>query len=221
VTEARRIRAVFFDVGETLVDESRDFGGWADWLGVPRHTFFAVLGQVIARGEDHRAVFQHFRPGFDLAVERERRGEAYGYGEGDLYPDARPCLRALKADGYFVGVVGNQPARTAGLLRDLDLGVDLIATSAGWGVEKPSPAFFERVVEASGFGPGEVAYVGDRLDNDILPARAAGLVTVFVKRGPWGHHHAGRPEAMLADLRIDDLTDLPARLAALSTCRPR
>ena len=33
------VRAVWFDVGETLIDESREYGTWADWLGVPRHTF--------------------------------------------------------------------------------------------------------------------------------------------------------------------------------------
>jgi hypothetical protein len=38
------IRAVFLDVGETIVDESREYGTWADWLGVPRHTFSAVMG---------------------------------------------------------------------------------------------------------------------------------------------------------------------------------
>ena len=44
------IRAVVFDVGETLVDESREYGSWADWLGVPRHTFSSVFGAVIAEG---------------------------------------------------------------------------------------------------------------------------------------------------------------------------
>ncbi len=64
------VRAVFFDVGETLIDETTEYGTWADWLGVPRHTFSAMFGAVIARGEDYRTVFQHFRPGFDLAAER-------------------------------------------------------------------------------------------------------------------------------------------------------
>ena len=44
------INAVVFDVGETLVDETREYGTWADWLGVPRHTFSAVFGAVIALG---------------------------------------------------------------------------------------------------------------------------------------------------------------------------
>jgi hypothetical protein len=49
-----RSRAVFFDVGETLVDESREYGTWADWLGVPRHSFSAAFGAVIACGRDCR-----------------------------------------------------------------------------------------------------------------------------------------------------------------------
>jgi hypothetical protein len=44
------IGAVFFDVGETIIDETREYGKWADWLGVPRRTFSAVFGAVIASG---------------------------------------------------------------------------------------------------------------------------------------------------------------------------
>lgn len=151
-----RIEAVAFDVGETIVDESREYGRWADWLGVPRHTFFAVLGAVIARGQDHREVFQVFRPGFDLAGERRRRsaaGQPDSLREEDLYPDARPCLAALRQQGRWVGLAGNQPAGAEAALRALDLPVDLIATSDGWGVEKPSTAFFDRVVAGPGAPP--------------------------------------------------------------------
>ncbi len=49
----RRIKVVFFNVGETIVDETREYGAWADWLSVPRHTFSAVFGAVIARGGDY------------------------------------------------------------------------------------------------------------------------------------------------------------------------
>src|SRR5690606_39000408 len=57
------IRAVVFDVGECLVNETREYGTWADWLGVPRHTFSAMFGAVIARGLDYRETFQVFAPG--------------------------------------------------------------------------------------------------------------------------------------------------------------
>ena len=184
------IRAVWFDVGEVLINETREYHVWADWLGVPRHTFSAVFGAVIARGEDYREVFQHFRPGFDLDAERQARLDA-GLGEylnaDDLYPDARPCLQALTDAGYFVGIAGNQTARVGQFLRELNLPCDVLATSDDWGVSKPSPAFFAKLVEVSGHEAHEIAYVGDRLDNDILPAADAGLFTVWIKRGPWGH----------------------------------
>jgi HAD superfamily hydrolase (TIGR01549 family) len=183
------IRAVWFDVGETLIDESREYGTWADWLGVPRHTFSAVFGAVIADGGDYREVFQHFRPGFDLGKERQARLDA-GIGEylsgHDLYPDARPCLQALKDAGYFVGVAGNQTARAGRFLRELNLPCDVLATSDEWGVTKPDRGFFDKMVCVSGHDRDEIAYVGDRLDNDIAPAAEAGLFTVWLRRGPWG-----------------------------------
>ena len=184
------IRAVWFDVGETLIDESREYGTWADWLGVPRHTFSAVFGAVIARGGDYREVFSYFRPGFDLERERQARLDA-GLGEFlnglDLYPDARPCLAALREAGYFVGVAGNQTERAGRFLRELNLPCDVLATSDEWGVGKPDTGFFDKLVAVSGHEAGEIAYVGDRLDNDIAPAARAGLVTVWVRRGPWGY----------------------------------
>ncbi|GID93629.1 hypothetical protein Adi01nite_30410 [Amorphoplanes digitatis] len=59
------------------MNEAREYGTWADWLGVPRHTFSAVFGAVIARGQDYRETFQVFRPGFDLTEEREKRAAAF------------------------------------------------------------------------------------------------------------------------------------------------
>lgn len=218
----RRLRAVFFDVGETLVDESREYGSWADWLGVPRHTFSAVFGAAIDRGEDYRQVFQHFRPGFDLKEERQRRLEA-GLGEHfngrDLYPDARECLAALKQRGLFVGIAGNQTSRAGGLIRELHLPADLIATSDDWGVEKPSPEFFQKLVRATDLKPNEIAYVGDRLENDILPARQTGLVTVLIRRGPWAHINDQHPDVGKADLRVDSLAELPEAIDQLNALR--
>ncbi len=96
------IRAAVFDVGECLVNEGREYGTWADWLGVPRHTFSAVFGAVVAQGLDYRDTFQVFRPGFDLAEEREKRtaaGKPEWFGEDDLYADVRPTLSTLRLMG--------------------------------------------------------------------------------------------------------------------------
>jgi len=213
-----RVRAVVFDVGETLLDESTEYGTWADWLGVPRHTFSAMFGAVIARGDDYRQTFQHFRPGFDLAGERLRREEAdFGehFDERDLYPDARPSLEKLKQLGFLIGAAGNQTVQAEQQLRALNLPVDFIGTSAGWGVEKPSAGFFARIVAECACPPEEIAYVGDRLDNDIRPSLAAGMVAVFVRRGPWGYIYATHPEVAQAQLRIASLDELPERLRLL------
>jgi FMN phosphatase YigB (HAD superfamily) len=130
----------------------------------------------------------------------------------DFYPDAVPCLKALAEQGFVLGLAGNQPVRTEAALHHLGLPVAFVASSEGWGVEKPSPAFFDRIRRESRLGAGEIAYVGDRLDNDILPARRAGMFTVFLRRGPWGHLHAHWPEAAVANLMIESLSALPQLL---------
>jgi HAD superfamily hydrolase (TIGR01549 family) len=206
------IRAAFFDVGETIVDETREYGTWADWLGVPRHTFSAVFGAVIAQGRDYRDAFQVFRPGFNLADERERRasaGQPESFSEENLYSDSRPCLAGLRDQGLLVGLAGNQTARAETILRALDLPVDLIGTSDGWGVEKPSTAFFERVITEAGCAPSEVLYVGDRLDNDIRPAQEVGILTALIVRGPWGHILDMPPISDRCLFKVESLAELP------------
>ncbi|HEX4831549.1 MAG TPA: HAD family hydrolase [Trebonia sp.] len=208
--------SVVFDVGETLLDDTREFGAWADWIGVPRHTFSAVLGAVTAAGRNNAETFQYFRPGFDLAAERERReaaGAGEAYGEADLYPDVRPALTSLREMGLWVGIAGNQTAKAGRILREMGLPVDLIATSADWGTAKPDPAFFDHVIKAAPGDPGEILYVGDHRDNDLIPAKAAGLRAALIRRGPWGHLWADDPHVTLfADWRISSLTELPALL---------
>lgn len=202
------VKAVVFDVGGTIVDERRVIGVWAERLGVGLEEFFATLGAVIERREHHRSLFESLRPGYVL----DRDDRLY-YDEADLFADARPCLERLRAAGYTLAVAANQPAWTEGFLQRLGLPLDLITSSEGWGVEKPDPAFYERLVAELGLPPEEIAYVGDRVDNDVVPAVTAGLVSVFVRRGPWGFVQATWPEADRAHLRIETLHELPDALA--------
>ncbi len=204
------IRAVVFDVGETLVDETRHWGEWADWMGVTRLTFFAALGSVIERGGHHHEVFELVRPGFDLEAARRAReatGWTYDFAPGDFYPDALPCLAALRARGYRVGIAGNQPEAAEDALLAAGAHADFVASSTRWGVEKPSPAFFARVAEAAAMSPAEIAYVGDRLDNDVLPAAAAGMTAIFIRRGPW---------AVIQAAKTADVTHAHASIQSLS-----
>ncbi|WP_020498810.1 HAD family hydrolase [Sciscionella marina] len=207
------LKSVVFDVGETLLDDSREWGLWADWITVPRHTFSAVLGAVTAAGQDNAQTFEYFRPGFDVAHERQLREEAgWGeqIGEADLYADTQPCLQQLRDKGLWVGVAGNQTVRAAQLLRSLALPVDHIATSGEWGVSKPHPGFFQKIIDLAPGEPDEIAYVGDHRDNDIIPAKAFGLQTVLIRRGPWGYLWADDAATREhADWVVDSLLELP------------
>ena len=131
----------------------------------------------------------------------------------DLYPDALECLRAVRQAGLIVGIAGNQPAGAEAELRVAGFEADFIASSVKWGVAKPSSKFFSRVIESSQTSPERIVYVGDRLDNDVLPARDAGMGTIRIRRGPWGYLHAQRPDAALASARIDTLAEITSAVA--------
>lgn len=153
------VKAVVFDVGETLVDETRQRGEIAAGL------------------------------------------RAAPFTEADLWPDALPCIGALRDRGLRVGAAGNMRSENEGFLVPL---VDFASSSERWGVRKPAPEFFARVCEAAGFDAPDVMYVGDRVDNDIAPALAFGMVAVHITRGPWGNVHETPPGAR----RIDSLLEL-------------
>ena len=211
------IRAVCFDVGETLIDETRHWIEWADFLGVPAMTLFTAIGVTMERGQSLRRVFEIFKPGMDPGTARKLRasqGWIYDFIAADLYPDAVPCLTALRARGYKVLIAGNQPVESEAALLRLNVPADVIASSGGWGISKPDPRFFDKVIEAAGVPANQIAYVGDRLDNDVQPALKAGMTAVFVRRGPWGWMHAEKPEIEQAHIRLDSLLDLPDRLEA-------
>jgi HAD superfamily hydrolase (TIGR01662 family) len=199
------LRAVFFDVGETLVDEERYWREVSRIAGVPPRVVWAALGKTIERGEEHWELWRHLgvrRPAADGVV----------YSEDDLYPDARPALAEVRACGVLVGVAGNQTPAMEEWARSVGLPVDLVTSSASLGVRKPDSAFFERLVSLAGATPAEVAYVGDRVDNDVLPALRAGLVAFHLRRGPWGLLQE-TPQGAVA---IDSLLDVPSHLGATS-----
>ncbi|OKK24264.1 hydrolase [Streptomyces sp. CB02488] len=206
------IETIVLDVGETLIRDDRNWRSWADWLDVPPHTLSALVGAVVVQGRDNADALRLLRPRIDIAAEyaaREAAGRGETLDERDLYADVRPALAALRGRGIRVIVAGNQTARAGQLLRALDLPADLVVMSAEWGVAKPAPEFFARVLEVSGAGPQSTLYVGDHPANDVFPARAAGLLTAHIRRGPWGYWWADDPEVRAAaDWSINSLTDL-------------
>ncbi|MFG2754892.1 HAD family hydrolase [Streptomyces xanthophaeus] len=207
------IRTVVLDIGETLTRDDRYWAAWADWLNVPRHTLSALVGAVVVDGRDNADAIRLLRPGVDISAEyaaREAAGRGERLDETDLYEDVRPALKALRASGVRVVIAGNQSRLAGDLLRALKLPADLVVTSGDWGVSKPARAFFDQVLTVSDSTADETLYVGDHPANDIHPARAAGLRTAHIRRGPWGHWWADDPEVRAAaDWSIGSLTELP------------
>jgi HAD superfamily hydrolase (TIGR01509 family) len=189
------VEAVVFDVGETLVDETGMWTRAAEAGGVTPFTLMAAIGATIAQGRSHSDAWAL------LGIEQPPGT----WTMDDWYPDALPCIERLRAAGLRVCASGNTPAFVED---DLRATVDAVGSSASWGVEKPSQAFFERVVELAGVAAERIAYVGDRVDNDIEPALAAGIHAVHVRRGPWGHLQTPPAGA----ITIGSLDELPAAL---------
>jgi FMN phosphatase YigB (HAD superfamily) len=208
-----RLRAVVFDVGETLYSEERAWAEWADWLGVTPRVLGAALGATLVARADHRTAFELLRPGFDLAAEQAARRAAGRPDDPvalyDLAPGARECLTALREAGLRVGVAANQPSSVAPLVAALLEPGELMGISEDWGVAKPAPEFFARVLDAlAPLAPDEIAYVGDRVDNDVVPAADAGMVAVHLATGPWGVVQASWPEAARAAIRARSLAEV-------------
>ena len=206
-------RWVALDVGETLIDETRVWSVWADVLGVPRLTLMAALGAEVATAGDHRNAFDIVgAPNWrDLFPRVE---EVYGgFKAHDLYPDALPAVQALCASGYRVAILANQPARRTPELRALGFEPDVMAMSDEMGMAKPEAAFFERALELMLVEePGSVAYVGDRVDNDVVPSRAAGMHGVWIRRGPWGVIQELPEEARADTMVVASLSELVSRI---------
>jgi HAD superfamily hydrolase (TIGR01549 family) len=207
-------------VGETIIDESRMWAIWADELRIPRTTFMSVFGSLVERGLNYPHLADYF-PAVDWAAHRATIDARVGvFRVDDVYPDVLPALQRLRDQGYRTAVIGNQQARRTAELRALGIVVEVMAMSDEMGVAKPDPAFFGATLDLLGQpDPGDVAYVGDRIDNDVLPASAAGLRAVWLRRGPWGIIPRGVPTE--ARLVVDSLDELGERAGEAWTDDPR
>jgi FMN phosphatase YigB (HAD superfamily) len=189
------VEVVVFDVGETLVDETRNWESMADECGVPRFTLMALVGATIGTGDSHQRALEL------LGIRPSRRA----FFHDQWYPDAVPCIARLRELGFAVGAAGNMAIEHEELIRPH---VGFVTSSERLEVEKPAPGFFSRVAELASVPPERIAYVGDRVDKDIVPALAAGMVAVHVRRGPWGFMQ----EPPAGAIRISSLDELPAAL---------
>jgi HAD superfamily hydrolase (TIGR01509 family) len=203
------------------MDESARLTHALDWLSVRLEAAGRRVSPA-ALHEAYRTACRHPAPGersplrqmlSGLGVEPSDRATLRAALPWDAvpleaYPTAVPALGDLRAAGFRIGILANQPASTQADLDRAGLSAlcDGVWLSAVVGREKPDPGFFGLALDAWGLSPSRVAYIGDRPDNDVAPARALGLLAVRVLTGPHAAQ-APRGDAERPDREVGDLTE--------------
>lgn len=202
--EEEPIRWLFFDVGSTLVDETAAYDHRIREMIAGTDVTYA---QFQAKREEYAR--QNLRGDLEAAAFFGLQKTPWRHEDERPYPEAVEVLAALHGRGYRIGIIANQAVGTADRLRTWGLleHIDLVVASAEEGVAKPDPAIFRIALERSGCEPGEAAMIGDRLDNDIAPAKAVGMRTIWLPQGPavW---QSVRRVAECPDVRVEGLRGL-------------
>lgn len=216
---------VFLDIGGVLYDDRVYAEAWRRALREAGGTFTdAAFDEEYAAcraGQDRsfrvRLSTVFLGPDVDLAALETVASRYWQYPPTALHPDVVPTLEALRAAGYRLGVIANQPSQVrAALERD-----GLVPYFEAWGVSddlglhKPDPALFVRTLELAGVPARRTAMVGDRLDYDMVPAQAAGMRTIWVLRGE-APDDPTPAQLAIPDVAIADLTVLVEVLEELS-----
>jgi len=198
------VRWIFFDVGSTLVDETEAYD----------HRVREMIENTdITFSEFDDKRIELAKLGFDgnsKAIEYFGLKKTPWHSEDEVpFDDASDTLVYLKSRGYKLGIIANQVEGTAQRLEAFGMlkYFDVLATSAELGVAKPDKLIFEKALEFAGCLPQNSAMVGDRLDNDIYPAKASGMKTVWIRKGLSVHQHIDLAKNN-ADWIIDNLSDL-------------
>lgn len=171
---------LFFDIGSTLVDETEAYN----------HRIREMIQETKISFDE----FDHMRicfakqglNGDSEAIKHFGLKKTPWHSEDEVpYGDAAATLKELKLRGYYIGIIANQAAGSDDRLAAWGLleYIDVVAASAELGVSKPDRAIFERAVEMAGCTPTKAAMIGDRLDNDIIPAGKLGMTTVWIPKG--------------------------------------
>lgn len=220
----RKAKWLFFDIGETLMNERPTNCQWAEAAKatLAEEGLDVTVEQVLQaqRAAATGGISNPKRGALALLTgaddeDRFRRMVARGWPLLDEpFPDTAETLTALARQGYRLGVIANQPRATAearlewfGLLNQ----VEVTLLSGDVGLAKPDPAIFLLAMQMAGCEPAEAIMIGDRPDNDIAPAHRLGMGTVRIRRGL----HADcdpRSADEEPDLIVTSLAELTERL---------
>ena len=178
-------KILFFDMGYTLVDES---AVWkrrceeqaateeARQLGLSAEAIYREIEKAsLARLPQYRTVVKKFQ--FQTVA-------PYRHELERLYEDAPNVLRVL-ADRYELGVIANQTDGLRERLENFGILPYFTHVISSWDVQvmKPDIRLYEYALKTANCPPHEAVMIGDRIDNDIAPAKSVGMKTVWVKQG--------------------------------------
>jgi 8-oxo-dGTP diphosphatase/putative hydrolase of the HAD superfamily len=187
-------RWLFFDLGNTLISEERAWERRIQRLASSLERFGRRRAIEEVRAA-LREASEEFAPRLitraieklidDLEYRKLILAEARYDKELELpYESAEQTLRTLSSR-YRIGVIANQSAGTEERLTKWGLMpfILICLSSAEVGLEKPDPAIFQLALSQSGCEPDQAVMIGDRLDNDIRPARLLGWKTIRIAQG--------------------------------------
>jgi putative hydrolase of the HAD superfamily len=194
------IRAVFFDVGGTLIHPWPSVGAVyarvGEQFGIHRppeeleHAFRSAWKES-KRGATTTSDKEWWRALVNRVVPDARAGyfealyEAFALPEAwQVYLDVRSTLHALRSTGRHVGVISNWDERLRPLLERLELSryFDSLTISCEVGAEKPAAEIFRAALDAAGVMPAEALHVGDSASEDVSGAEAAGMQVRLVRQ---------------------------------------
>lgn len=199
------VKWIFFDIGSTLVDESEAYDHRVRDMIADTNITFKEFDNV------RIALAQQGLDGNSAAIKYFGLMKTPWHSEDEvLYSDAHSTLATLCDNGYKLGIIANQNFGTAERLTSWGLRqyFDVIVASAEIGYAKPGKEIFERAFALAGCTAVESVMVGDRLNNDIIPAKALGMKTVWLKNGLAKYQGAELGENV-ADYQIYSLSELP------------
>lgn len=197
------IKWLFFDVGSTLVDESRVYEDRmkkiAELSGITPQQIYEHAISLYRRNKKGDLEIAK-----QLGIELPKWESQYE----KLYTDSENCLKRLSRN-YEIGIIANQPLGTSERLENLGVRkyIDLVIASAEEGVSKPDRRIFEIALERSGCKPENAVMIGDRIDNDIVPAKQLGMKTIWIKQG-FGSLWTVMDESEKADIEVNNLSDI-------------
>ena len=195
---------IFFDVGSTLVDETEAYNHRAREMIENTDITFSVFDdkriELAKQGLD----------GNSEAIKYFGLKKTPWHSEDEMpFEDAFDTLAKLKERGYKLGIIANQSAGTAQRLENWGLlkYFDIVVASAELGIAKPDRLIFKKAIDLAGCQLQNTVMVGDRLDNDIIPAKAFGMRTVWIRKGLSIYQNIDLGKN-IADWVIDTLSDL-------------